>query len=124
MNWGALGGSWAASAQSPAWHRDPQHPWVGSAGSPGLQGVKEQPAGCIISPSFEGKHEEKNPAASLSVALRAQYLLQAVSISYKCLSYKKEVWLKHMQDNNVKNVETLPRWHEVILAGALLLGLQ
>lgn len=45
------------------------------------------------------KGYRKKIAASEPVALRVLDLLQAVSISYKCLSYKKEVWLKHMQEN-------------------------
>lgn len=38
-------------------------------------------------------------AASGSEAVRVHSLLQAVSISYKCLFYRKELWLKHMQEN-------------------------
>lgn len=73
-----------------------------SCGLSGLRGVnaeralKEQRG---VSALKTAKADDKTIAASQSVALRAQDSLRAVSISYKCLSYKKEVWFKHMQRN-------------------------
>lgn len=60
----------------------------------GQEGVNAER--CRLSPGDKGKHQ-KNPASPVPASLGVQRPLRALSISYKWLSYKKEVWLKHMQ---------------------------